>query len=206
VNATSFKLAVILACAGIGSGCGEVARQGRSPSQIVINNLQAAAGGAQTFSGVLQSDVITRAQEDDPASCTIFNDSGQVTMSIVLKDQGTPATAASPTPLNQVTFTRYRVVYRRTDRTDGGVPGTDVPFPFESAVTFTVPETGQATAGFNLVRQTAKLEAPLLALRRSAVLLSMIADVTFMGRDLAGNDVMATGSIGITFGDFGGGC
>ena len=206
MNATSFKLAVILACAGIVSGCGEVARQGRSPSQIVINNLQASAGGAQTLSGVLQSDVITRAQEDDPASCTIFNDSGQVTMSIVLKDQGTPATAASPTPLNQVTFTRYRVVYRRTDRTDGGVPGTDVPFPFESAVTFTVPETGQATAGFNLVRQTAKLEAPLMALRRGSVLLSMIADVTFMGRDLAGNDVMATGSIGITFGDFGGGC
>ncbi len=105
-----------------------------------------------------------------------------------------------------MTFTRYRVVYRRTDRADGGVPGTDVPFPFESAVTFTVPETGQATAGFNLVRQTAKLEAPLLALRRSAVLLSMIADVTFIGRDLAGNDVIATGSIGITFGDFGGGC
>ena len=206
MNATSFKLAVILACAAIGSGCGEVARQGRSPSQIVINSLQAAPGGAQTFSGVLQSDVITRAQEDDPASCTIFNDSGQVTMSIVLKDQGTPATASTPTPLNQVTFTRYRVVYRRTDRADGGVPGTDVPFPFESAVTFTVPETGQATAGFNLVRQTAKLEAPLLALRRSAVLLSMIADVTFIGRDLAGNDVIATGSIGITFGDFGGGC
>ena len=45
-----------------------------------------------------------------------------------------------------------------------------------------------------------------MALRRSAVLLSMIADVTFIGRDQVGNDVVATGSIGITFGDFGGAC
>ena len=206
MNATSLKFVAILACVGIGSGCGEVARQGRSPAQVVINALQAAPGNVQEFGGFLQSDVITRVDEDDPTSCSIFNDSGQVTMSIVLKDPGTPGAVSAPSALNQVTFTRYRVVYRRTDRADGGVPGVDVPHPFESAATFTVPQSGQVTAAFNLVRQTAKLEAPLLALRRSPVLMSMIADVTFVGRDQAGNDVMAMGSIGITFGDFGGAC
>jgi hypothetical protein len=206
VNATSVKFVAILASAGLAAGCGEVARQGRSPAQVVINSLQASPGGDDELGAFLQSDVITRVDEDDPTSCTIFNDAGQVTMSIILKDPGTPEAAASPSAINQVTFNRYRVVYRRTDRADGGVPGVDVPFPFESAVTFTVPQSGQATAGFNLVRQTAKLEAPLMALRRGSVLMSMIADVMFMGRDQAGNDVVVTGSIGITFGDFGGAC
>jgi hypothetical protein len=32
--------------------------------------------------------------------------------------------------------------------------------------------------------------------------LSTIADVTFYGRDQAGNDVTAVGSIGVNFGDF----
>ena len=59
--------------------------------------------------------------------------------------QGTPATAAAPTPLNQVTFTRYRVVYRRTDGRNA--PGVDVPFPFDSAVTFTVPRDGPGDRG-----------------------------------------------------------
>jgi hypothetical protein len=34
-------------------------------------------------------------------------------------------------------------------------------------------------------------------------MISTIADVTFYGRDQAGNDVSATGSIGIDFGNFG---
>jgi hypothetical protein len=204
VKGTTLKFVAVLACAGLGTACGEVARQGRSPVQVVVNNLQATAGGEDEFGTFLMSDVITRVDEDDPASCTIFNDSGQVTMTLILKDPGTPTSPSEASSLNQVTFTRYRVEYRRTD--GRGTPGVDVPFPFESAATFTVPAGGQVTSGFNLVRQTSKLEAPLMGLRRSAVLVSMIADVTFYGRDQAGNDVMAAGSIGITFGDFGPSC
>jgi hypothetical protein len=205
VKAPSVTLVAVMACAGLGSGCGDLARQGRSPAQVVVNTFEAAAGGGDDeFSGFLQSDVITRVEEDDPTSCSVFNDPAQVTMSLILKDPGIPGTPAQPSALNQVTFTRYRVVYRRTDGRN--TPGTDVPYPFESAATFTVPEAGQVTGGFNLVRQTAKLEAPLLALRRSFVLITLIADVTFFGRDQAGNDVTAAGSIGITFGDFGPSC
>jgi hypothetical protein len=202
VRATSLIAAVIAAV--FASGCGEVARSGRSPVQVVINSLQATAGGDDDFSGFLQSDVIQRLDEDDPATCTILNDVGQVTMSLLLKDPGPSANPSTPSDLNQVTFTRYRVTYRRSDGRN--TPGVDVPFPFESAATFTVPASGSVTAGFNLVRQTAKLEAPLLSLRRGLVLLSMIADVTFIGQDQAGNDVTVTGSIGVTFGDFAGDC
>ena len=125
-------------------------------------------------------------------------------MALVLRDPGLGTTPAVPTAINQVTFTSYRVVYRRTDGRN--VEGVDVPYAFSSGVTFTVPASGRVTVGFNLVRQTAKLEAPLLALRNRLVLISTIAEVTFFGRDLAGHDVIATGTIGITFGDFGASC
>jgi hypothetical protein len=204
VNGTTLKFVAVLACAGLGSACGELAQQGRAPVQVVINSLQASSGGDNQFGGFLQSDVVTMVDDDDPSSCTVLNDVGQVSMSLVLKDPGTVTAPSAPSALNRVTFDRVRVEYRRTD--GRRQPGVDVPFPFESAATFTVPESGEVTAGFNLVRQTAKLEAPLMALRGGFVLLSMIADVTFVGRDQTGNDVTATGSIGVTFGDFGGGC
>ena len=204
MRATSLKIVAVLALAGLGAGCGDLARLGRSPVQVVINSLQASAGGEDDFGGFLQSDVITRVEPDDPSSCSIFNDNGQVTMSLLLKNPGQSGAPAAPSALNQVTFTRYRVVYRRSDNRN--TPGTDVPFPFDSATTFTVPDSGQVTASFNLVRQTAKLEAPLLALRRSAVMITLVADVEFFGRDQAGNDVNAAGSIGISFGDFGPSC
>jgi hypothetical protein len=70
-------------------------------------------------------------------------------------------------------------------------------------MTFTV---GSASAGttfsFELIRHTAKQEAPLLALRASPVIISTVADITFVGQDQAGNDLSATGSIGVQFGNF----
>jgi hypothetical protein len=69
-------------------------------------------------------------------------------------------------------------------------------------VTVTVPIEGTATAAFQLVRVTAKDEAPLRALARSAEVIHTLADVTFYGKDVSGNDVSVTGTIGITFADF----
>ena len=56
----------------------------------------------------------------------------------------------------------------------------------------------------DLVRNNAKKERPLISLICAATcppMISTIAEVTFYGRDQAGNDVSATGTIGITFGD-----
>jgi hypothetical protein len=53
------------------------------------------------------------------------------------------------------------------------------------------------------VRHTAKQEPPLVALRSNGVNLNTIAEVTFYGRDQAGNEVSVTGQIGIVFGNFG---
>jgi hypothetical protein len=118
-------------------------------------------------------------------------------MSLILKD---PAIAASPSELNQVTINRYRVEYRRTDGRN--TPGVDVPFPFDSAITFTVLNDGVASMDFEIVRHAAKEEAPLKALGVNGNIISTIARVTFFGRDQAGNEVSVWGDVGVDFGDF----
>lgn len=201
------KVVAVAALTMLMTSCGEYVRQGRSPSQVVIQSLSAASGATpDQFGGALSSDVLTL--RTTPAPCTttdpcatIFGDSGQVQMALVLKDPGQPGLPSTPSALNAVTFTRYRVTYRRSDGRNQ--PGVDVPFPFDSALTFTVPVEGSVTAGFSLVRVVAKTEAPLAALVIGSNFISTIAEVSFFGRDLAGNDVSATGSIGVSFGNFG---
>jgi hypothetical protein len=139
-----------------------------------------------------------------PAPCTaispcptIFSDSGQASISLFMKD-----TLVSPTPNNQVTLNRYTVKYRRNDGRN--TPGVDVPFSFEGAVTVTVAILGGSTGvGFEIVRHAAKEESPLVQLRSNRDVITTIADVTFYGKDLVGNDVSVTGSIQIDFGNFG---
>ena len=57
--------------------------------------------------------------------------------------------------------------------------------------------------GFQLVRHTAKEESPLVQLKTQPVIITTIAEVTFYGRDRVGNDISATGTIEIDFGNFG---
>jgi hypothetical protein len=199
--------AAALAAVAAGAGCAtDFTRQGRSPSQITIVNLEAASGAQPgLFGGTLDSDVITLVSRtvagEQVQVPTIFDDIARVTMRLVLKDQGVPGVPATPSPLNEITITRYRVVFRRTDGRN--TAGVDVPFPFESATTFTIPADSNATQSFELVRHVAKQEAPLAALANNATIISTIADITFFGRDMAGHDVSVSGSIGIHFGNFG---
>jgi hypothetical protein len=199
-------IVLVALVASLTAGCGEFIRQDRAPTVVVVNALEASSGADPgTFGGTLNSDVITVVTRDvngqQVSVPTVFNDSGRVTMSLVLKDPGIPGAAQAPSAINQVTINRYRVTYRRADGRN--TPGVDVPFPFDSALTVTVPPTGTVQAGFEIVRHVAKEEAPLRALAVSEVLITTIAQVEFFGRDQAGHDIMATANIGITFGNFG---
>ena len=55
------------------------------------------------------------------------------------------------------------------------------------------------------MRIQAKLEPPLANLANGGAqnVISTIAEVTFFGRDQAGNEVSVTGSISVNFSDFG---
>ena len=59
-----------------------------------------------------------------------------------------------------------------------------------------------ARLSIELVRHVAKLEAPLFVLGSSPEVLTMVAEVTFYGRDQAGNDLSASGNVQINFANF----
>ena len=200
----------ILAVAGIVAAsvsCGDVARQGRAPAFLVINSLQAAPGNHPgTLSGHLLSDVVTMVTQPAPCSTatpcpTIFNDVAVVTFTAAMKDVGTPQNPTQGSQYNNITISSLHVSYRRADGRN--TPGVDVPFGFDAAATATVYVGGSTTIGFEIVRHVAKEEAPLVQLITSASVITTIADVTFYGKDQAGNDVVVTGSVQIDFGNFG---
>jgi hypothetical protein len=194
-------LAFIAGLAVAAAGCG-VAEQGRSPVVLRIDSLDASSGaGSQSFSGYLNSDVQTIVKVNNVDVPTRFSDAGRVTLSLVLRDPGAPGVAQTPTELNTVTVTHYRVVYRRTDGRNQ--QGVDVPWAFDSGMTISVPASAAVQQTFELVRVSAKFEAPLAALTVNGQALDLIADVTFYGKDMANHDILATGSIGITFANFG---
>jgi len=195
-----------LAAAAVAStSFGDVVRTGRSPVFLEITLLQGATGNVSPgpMGTVVESDVSTSVTSLAPCSATspcqtIFSDPGQVILSSALKDVTNPA---GPTSNNNVTITRYHVSYRRADGRN--TPGVDVPYAFDGAATGTLGVGGSLTLGFELVRHDAKMESPLVQLKTNPQILGAIADVTFFGRDLVGNDVSVTGSISIEFGNFG---
>jgi len=186
--------------------CGDVARSGRAPAFLVIDLLTAASGATPGEIGnVLASDVetlVTRTVNGQQVPvATIFEDVGQATLRVLLKDQGNPGATAGPSNLNWLKVNRYRVVYKRADGRN--TPGVDVPYPWDGAVTGSVRVGGSLSLSFEIVRHSAKQEAPLAGLVFSPTILTTITEVTFYGQDLVGNEISVTGTIQIDFGNFG---
>lgn len=186
----------------LSASCGKALRQGQSASYLIINSLEGASGAEpDKFGGTMFSDVMTLVKGDgDVLIPTIFGDLGRVRLSLALKDVGPAGSPTTPTTNNYITISRYRVTYIRADGRNN--PGVDVPYPFDGAMTMTV-GTGEASGAFEIVRHTAKVEAPLAALMNSGVIISTIGEVTFYGQDQTGRAVSVTGRMLIDFGNFG---
>jgi hypothetical protein len=184
------------------ASCGDVARQGSSPVYLVIDILQGQRGGSTLGppSNPLISAVVTNVTPCAQTSCpTVFADAGQVTLRAPLKDIGATA-ALAPTSNNEVTINRYRVDYSRAD--NNNTPGIDVPYGFDSAITGTITPGATLQLGFELVRIVAKEESPLIQLRTSNNVMSVIATITFFGVDRVGNNIQVQGQMQIEFGNF----
>jgi hypothetical protein len=202
------KVLIVAMAAATAAACGETARTGRSPAFLVLDRLEAASGAdPEEFGTVLFSDVLTMVTQSvegqEVRVATIFGDLGRATFRVLLKNPGTVAAPTTPSTLNAVTLSRYRVVYRRADGRN--TQGVDVPYAFDGGMTLTVPEDGTATGFFEIVRHAAKQEAPLRAMASNggAQLIGTLAEVSFFGRDQAGNEVTVAGTITVSFGDFG---
>jgi hypothetical protein len=189
-------MAVIASSAlGAASCASDFTRTGSSPAFVVIESLLGASGAKpEEFGSPLGSDVLTFGG--------VINDLGQAKMSVALKNPAS-GSLTSPSPLNSITLSRYHVNYRRADGRN--TPGVDVPHPFDAALTVTLPATGNVTFGFEAVRVQAKLEPPLANMAGVAggrIVISTLAEITFYGRDQAGNDVEVTGTLAVNFSDF----
>jgi hypothetical protein len=189
------------------TSCGDVVRSGRSPVYLVIDTLQAAPGNKPTqfTGGALLSDVLTIVTSGGVCTVTnpcqtVYDDFGQAVLRTPLKDVTNPSSPNAPTTNNEVTITRYRVVYRRTD--GHNIQGLDVPYAFDGGVTGTVPLGGTLALSFELVRHVAKEEPPLAPLRSNGSIIYTIADVTFFGTDRVGNAISVSGSMQVNFANF----
>ena len=199
----------VLAAALGAAGCGEVARTGRSPGYLVMERLEGASGAdPDQFSTVVGSDVQTLVRKtidgQETLIPTIFMDPGRVLLSLGLKNPGTVASPTEPSALNAITVNRYRVVYRRSDGRN--TQGVDVPVRLRRRHD----HHGDSRRGRGRLLRTGagRRQAGIAARphggqtavsRRSR----RIAEVTFFGRDQAGNEVTLTGNITVSFADYG---
>lgn len=191
----AIRLACAVSVVAASTSCGKLTRQGQASSYLIITSLQGASGAdPSSFGGTVISDVRTVVNNVS----TVFNDPGQVEFALGMKDPGSSTLPTTPTQANWITVDRYHVAYVRSD--GHNTQGVDVPYAFDGAFTVTV--SGPTSAGFTLVRNQAKQEAPLQTLTTNGLLISTIAQVTFYGHDQTGREVSATGQIGITFGNF----
>jgi hypothetical protein len=185
------------------TSCGDAVRNGSSAMYLTVTSFVAAPGvltGTPSFStnpGTYQSSV-GNVSTTPP---TVVDDLGEVVLALAQKN-----VLLTPTSNNQVTMSRYHVAYTRADRPNtnppGGTPGVDVPYGFDGAMTGTIPPSGTLKFDFELVRQVAKEEAPLVQLEGSAVVINTITTVTFYGTDQVGNAINVTASMSIEFGSF----
>ena len=131
---------------------------------------------------------------------TIFNDVGQATLSLVLKDQGTVARGADRAERRDAESLSHRLPaggWPQHARRGRAVPG-------RRRRDRDGRRLAPSPVAFEMVRHQAKLEQPLRSLANfgGRLFITTIAEVTFYGSDLAGNDVQATGTINVSFSDY----
>jgi hypothetical protein len=180
--------AVALTAVLLVPSCGQAVRTGQGSSYLILTTLADATGSNVVLSDVLNVDPTTGVK-------SVKNDPGTATFLLAMKD---PTSGLTPSDVNSITLTQYHVQYVRSD--GHNVEGVDVPYAFDGAVTVTV--SGTSSVGFMLVRDQAKLEAPLAAMASGNQVMTAIAHITFYGHDQAGRDASVTGDIEITFANF----
>ena len=198
LRAKAFLLVSAVLCLHLAScSTPDVLEKDTTNTILIVETMQGQSAGGDTGDD-LQSDICINDSFTD-GTCTVAPDFGLIQISATLKNPIQSTTSF----FNDVTFRTYRVTFLRTDGRNQ--PGVDVPFPFDGASNFTVTvNAGAATRSFIIVRDQAKLEAPLrnLAFNGGALVLSVIAEVEFFGTDGAGREISVTALLNIHFADF----
>ena len=185
----------LLALGMLGAGCSAIVDESEAPNRLVVIDITTTNVSGAT--GVLQSDVVTIVQTQTGPVETVFEDVAGVTFRNTWFAFG-----ITPTDLNDLIVTRYRVTYQRADGRNK--PGVDVPFPFDGSLNIHVPVNDEGAGEFTLVRAQAKLEEPLFSLRNGGAEgeLSVTAFIEFWAHDLIGRGVRTTATYPINFADW----
>ena len=181
----------LFALAVASASCGSV-QEGTGTSFLIVEGMDFAPGNDRTqFEATLHSDVNTPGGN--------FDDLGRATFRLGLKDPGSSTAPNTPTQNQFITIDRYHVRFFRADGRN--TQGVDVPYEFDGAFTSTVGGNSVQSA-FVVVRHDAKREAPLAILGSNRLILTIIAEITFYGRDQTGHETQAVARASIDFGNF----
>jgi len=187
---TLFILAVLPAILVL-SACNPLEDESKSSSFIIVESItgQDAEGNTANF---LQSDVVL-------SDSTVVADIANATLQAALLD---PAPILDTSQYNDIILDRYIVSYSRVDGKNR--QGVDVPYSFEGSLSQILRIDTSTTISFVVVREVAKLEAPLFDLiqNRAEGVIEAIAKIEFYGHDLVNNKVTATGSLTIFFANY----
>jgi hypothetical protein len=210
------RLFTVVTLVAATTSCGGTSSSSQSSDYLTVVSLMGAPGGtskgntAGTPSSTLLSSVQVLLTSPLPCSTTspcptVFDDIGLAALEVTPKNTLLSGPTAATTPNNQITLTRYHVAYSRADGQN--TPGVGVPYAFDGTLTATLQPQATGSSGtivqFELVRQVAKEEAPLVQLiESSSTVINTIATVTFYGSDQVGNAVSVSASMSIEFGYF----
>ena len=182
------------------SGCNPLEDQSKSNSILIISSLMGTdlEGNEVNY---LQSDVV----KVDPTTGaqTVIADVAKATLAAKRIEPVPPQLGSSQ--YNSIMLTRYVVSYTRSDKPNA-IEGVDVPYSFEGSLSTLIEIDSSVTISFVIVREVAKLEAPLINLRQGGAeqVLEVTANVDFYGHDLANNAVKSTstGILSIFFANY----
>jgi hypothetical protein len=201
------KLRVLVGlCALVLASCApDWARQNTSGMILRIEQIVATPGGAGSAGPILHSDVC----------CAITTDTAALTVALLRTNPTAPTTA-----VEDLTLTRYEVVYTRTD--GHNVEGVDVPYRITGPLALNVTSPAASTVittkiTIDVVRAQAKLEPPLANLRKNSnfvltggsaaggdIFITTIAHITIFGTTTNGHNLSASTDLEITFADWSG--
>jgi hypothetical protein len=187
---TLFLLAVLPAILVL-SACNPLEDESKSSSFIIVESITGkdAEGNTANF---LQSDVVL-------SDSTVVADIAEATLQAALLD---PAPILDTSQYNDIILDRYIVSYSRVDGKNR--QGVDIPYSFEGSLSQILRVDTSTTISFVVVREVAKLEAPLFDLiqNRAEGVIEAIAKIEFYGHDLVNNKVTATGYLTIFFANY----
>ncbi len=188
------RSAVLALAVLVAAACNPIENASTSNTQLIIENLTGLdlEGLDSNFS---KSDVLIT--DSQSGAATVVADIGKAVLTSQPYD---PNPVLGNSIYLDIRLEKIAVSYTRAD--GHNTQGTDVPYAFEAGITGTVRVGSPTTFTFTLVREAAKVERPLVALRGTLEMIEVTATIVIYGKDLSGRAVMATGFLPITFADY----